>query len=398
MVNLVDLGSEGRIGARNPWQQRRFWLAIALGFVFLVLILAPVQGGSDRRGSTYSRAPSGYGAWAEAMEQRGTPLQVWEQALEDWSRNPPAAAQTLVQIYPDRPSPFQSQRLQILLDDWIRQGHTLVILGSRSRATAAPFQTQHSTDFGTVLVDTSRRQPRATVGGSGADPAVLADEFGAIVTVTPQGQGQVIAVVPPYLGANAYQSISGNYEFLAQLVDQGGEIWIDEFLHGYQALDPEEAANDPDQSGNWIQYLWETPLGLVLSQGAIAALLLIVARNRRFGVQLPWRQPQPDNTTAYIHALGAVLHKAESHQFVVETLQKQALHRLCRQLGLGIEAKTGKLTPQEKQSLKTAWGQATGRSTSALDPLLQPPTGSLTEAQLRQWLAAIDSLQIQAEN
>ncbi|MGA1262856.1 MAG: DUF4350 domain-containing protein [Prochlorothrix sp.] len=409
MANSLGLEQQGSIILGNPLRRWRTWVAVALGLLLLTVMMAPIQGGSDRRGSTYSRAPSGYGAWAAYMETRGTPLQTWEQSLEAWNQNPPPAAQTFIQIYPDLPSILQQQDLTFWLDTWVRQGHTLILLGSDSRSTTAPFRTTHPTDWGTVLIETSRRQSAENLD------ALLADQFGVIVSKSALDAGTIIEITPPYLGANAYQTLSGNYEFLAQLADRGGEIWIDEFIHGYHKLDPEESARDPQQSGDWPQYLLKTPLALILLQGTILLLLLIVAQNRRFGVQLPWQQPQSDNTMAYIQALGAVLYKAESYEFIVETIQKQELRHLQRRLGLDdrgtrrppsdsnqsattqsatTQSATTQSTtsPTQQQAIVAAWGQATGGTAADLEPLFHPPSGSVTESQVQQWLTAIDRI------
>jgi len=413
MSQSIGLSQFITISTGNPLRRWQTGLALVLALLLLTVIMAPLQGGSDRRGSTYSRAPSGYGAWASYMEARGTPLQTWEQSLEVWSQNPPPSAQTLIQIYPDRPSVLQQQNLEFWLGDWVREGHTLVVIGSDSRSTTAPFRTTHPTDWGSVLVETSRRQAAEDLD------VLLADQFGVIVSKSTLEAGTILAITPPYLGANAYQNLSGNYEFLAQLVDRGGEIWIDEFIHGYQELDPEESARDPQQSGEWPQYLLKTPLVLVFLQGTLLLLLLIVAQNRRFGVQLPWQQPQPDNTLAYIRAIGAVLYKAERYEFVVETLQKRELSHLQRCLGLDdrgtrrhsdltqsattqapptqsspIQSPPTQSTngPTQQQAIVTAWGQATGGVAADLEPLFHPPSGSITETQLQQWLDAIDRI------
>ena len=63
-------------------------IAIAVGFLILVTVIFAPNNQISQQGSTYGRDPSGYGAWAAFMEEKGTPIQRWQKPLEKLSRSP----------------------------------------------------------------------------------------------------------------------------------------------------------------------------------------------------------------------------------------------------------------------------------------------------------------------
>ena len=366
----------------------RVWAGVALAgavLAFVMVLWAPIQGGGNLRGSTYSLAPSGYGAWYAYMAERGTPVQRWEKSIDAWTETTPETTTTLIRINAQSPRDYDAYLDQQELEEWVATGHRLVVVGRSAPVTEAPFRTVHGTDQGTVVVETARRQ------SPGLDQEiVLGDGFGAIVTRTTLGEGQLVVINPPYLGANAYQGASGNFEFLAQVVSSGeGPVWVDEYLHGYQELEADAGAT-ATESGDWIQYLLATPLGLILFQGLVALGLGVIARNRRFGVKLPLVSPVEDNTAAYVQALGGVLRKAESHDFVVQMLQQAELQQVCRRLG--VVPPKGEAMP-DRDALLQAWCDQTDGSAADLQPLLDPQGQQggrrWTETQLLRWLATV---------
>jgi hypothetical protein len=370
-------------------RQRYLWIT-GLGLLLLVglvLILAPRQG-TLTNGSTYSRAPGGYGAWYAYMEQQGTPIQRWEKPLslffdqaEDGSvpAELPPAPITLMQIHSDFapfPSPLVYDRA------WLERGNVLVQLGLRARVRNVPFQQAIATPQGEVVIETRRRHALASsYSGQNQSEAnaqsLLEDEGGAIAWEEKVGDGRVIFIVTPHLAANAYQSAPGNFEFLATLLAEiGYPIYVDEYLHGYK---DEGTLQTEVQSSLWV-YLARTPIALIAAQAGILLLLLIWGLNRRLGPPNPVRSPPVDNNRAYMEALASVLRTANSTEFVVETLGKAERLNLQRALGFGN-------TPLDPALLSSAWETQTGRSPEEVRPLLYPPNPkTMTEADLQRWL------------
>ncbi|NEO70518.1 DUF4350 domain-containing protein, partial [Moorena sp. SIO3H5] len=57
--------------------------AIAIVVLMIITLVAAPANNKINSGSTYSRAPYGYGAWYAYMAKRGTPVQRWQKPFED---------------------------------------------------------------------------------------------------------------------------------------------------------------------------------------------------------------------------------------------------------------------------------------------------------------------------
>lgn len=340
------------------------WLgAIALAaIVLLSLIAAPNT--NLRSGSTYNRAPNGYGAWYAYMQQQGTTVKRWQKPFSNLEEvNKPI---TLLRVN----SEPGSTRLDRAEQKWIEKGNTLVILGVQGKVTAADFTTMQHSD-GSIRIDTRRRYAL-----SDKIPRLLGDRFGAVVWQEQVGKGQAIFAITPDLAANAYQDYPNNYKYLAQLVTQSGNpVWVDEYIHGYRDADVRDTGER-----DWLSYLVQKPLFAAFLPAVILLLVLIWAQNRRFGQAIALQTPAVDNSTAYIQALAGVLQKAESSEFVVDVVGKAEQMQLQKRLGLGQE-------PLESEIVK-AWAEQTGRSPDQLEQLLRRQTQKrrMSDKSLLIWL------------
>ena len=356
---------------------RRLWLfgAIAIGAMILLTFFAAPANNKLSSGSTYTRAPNGYGAWYAFMEERGTPVKRWQKPFENLANNTSKTPATLLRVNSQLSAPDIDKDEQ----DWVEKGNTLVVLGIRQPVTQAPFNTLHETAMGQVKINTARRN-------LSAEEKPLGDRFGSIVWQKNIGKGRIIFATTPDLAANAYQNFRGNYELLAQLVTQSEEeenssisksVWVDEYLHGYR----DTQATKGKQEQDLFSYLGKTPVFPALIQVAILLLVAIWAGNRRFGKPETLSTPVVNNSEAYIQALAAVLQKAESSEFVLEVVGKEEQRQLQKALFLGQE----QLDPQ---SLVNAWMQQTGRPAAELEQVLQLQAQKprIRETELLKWL------------
>ncbi|NJR60525.1 MAG: DUF4350 domain-containing protein [Cyanobacteria bacterium CRU_2_1] len=63
-------------------KNRRIWIgAIAIIALILISLFAAPRSNTLRDGSTYSRAPNGYGAWYTYMQEQGASIQRWQKPL-----------------------------------------------------------------------------------------------------------------------------------------------------------------------------------------------------------------------------------------------------------------------------------------------------------------------------
>ncbi|MCY7324311.1 MAG: DUF4350 domain-containing protein [Phormidesmis sp. CAN_BIN36] len=346
---------------------------IVIGAIVLLTIVAAPSSNRQASGSTFSRAPDGYGAWYAYMERQGVPIQRWQKPWTgQLTRQSPA---TFLQIVPDQSSagsiaPGSEQ------ERWVRNGNTLIILGAPAPVTDRPFTTMQPSDRGLVKIETTRRRQLGEKQNQ-----LLGDQAGAIVWQTAVGKGRIIFASTPYLAANAYQNEPGNFAFLAQLVQQNGSsIWVDEYIHGYK----EAAIAAREGKGSWTAYLTQTPLLPILVQSVVVLLVLIWATNRRFGQPMPLMSFKLDNSEAYIQALAGVLHKAGRSEFVLDGVGKHEQLQIQKALGLGS-------TMVELDEIVTAWVQQTGRPAVELEQVLKARSRPqrISEPDLLTWIKNI---------
>ena len=357
--------------------KKKWWLG-AIALILLSLLFILISTPNQQRlqdGSTYSRQPSGYGAWYAAMEQQGAKIQRWQKPVTDLIKNAPIPKQTgmtLLQIYPQ---PTGNIVLEQAERAWLALGNKLVVLGVAQPVTKAEFSTTHPTAAGLVAIQSSRRRVASSPKIQPEEEVILGDRYGAIIWQSQIGKGQLILITTPYLGANAYQKSPGNFKLLSQLVDQKNQIYIDEYLHGYR--DREEIAKAG--VGNWIAYLERTPVLVVVLQMGVIFLVFLWGYNQRLGAVVPLVTPAINNSEEYIKAIAAVLERANCPDFLVSTIGKAEQLKLQKSLGLGN-------TPVAPEILLAVWQERTGKPAKKLAEIFQqqalitqnkPPTSAI---------------------
>lgn len=383
-----------------PLNRRTVTLGLlALALLLGLMILGAPATGRSASGSTWHRGPAGYSAWYESLEQQGVTVQRWQRPVEalleqlgeaedatvTLIQNPPAGSEiqpeTLLVVLPEF---IDEQTLPSRLPwvpQWIGAGHALVVLGVKTPATAAPFSQTLTSEAGAVKIDTRRRY-----GITSNQQVILADDYGTVVwrqaIDAGRNAGQFVVAATPYLAANAYQDQPGNFALLTELVaEAGGRVWVDEYLHGYR---DQEAIAAEVGGDSWLNYLTRTPLVILVAQALAVTLIALLAFNRRLGQRRTLPTPKVDNSQAYIQALAGVLHKAGSHDFVVQTLSQAERIHLQKSLGLGEK-------PVAIAQLQAAWNEQSGRPATDLAAILNssPPRG---DRPLRDWLKQLQSL------
>lgn len=351
--------------------------ALAIGaIILLTFVMAPASSGRINSGSTYRINPDGYGAWYAYMQARKAPIQRWQKPGYDLMESEELDTPVTF-IHVD--SRFSRERragsdFNILSESektWVRQGNVLVILGVNTPVTEAPFSTLQESPVGEIKIETRRRQ-------SNASQVLLGDEFGAMVWQQNMGRGTVIYANSPYLAANAYQDMPGNYEFLANLVSEGDRpIFIDEYSHGYK----DSEVIEREQQQTLVNYFLQTPVFPAFVQGILLILVLIWAKNRRLGQLNRVSTTAVENSKAYIQALAGVLQKAGRRDFIVEVVGKEEQLQLQKALGLGSVL-------LDAETLAQAWSEKTGRPSTELMQQLQviSKPRRLGEVDLLRWL------------
>ncbi|MBD2778366.1 DUF4350 domain-containing protein [Iningainema tapete] len=360
-------------------RSKRLWVGgIALFVIILLTLLAAPSSSKINSGSTYNRAPDGYGAWYAFMQKQGVAVARWQKPFPElYVQKRPI---TLLQVN----SYTTAFQLDSQEQKWIEKGNNLVILGVYEQVTAAEFSTMQKSLVGDIKIDTTRRRTIAT-----GEKASLSDRFGAIVWEKQYGKGKVVFSTTPHLAANAYQNNISNFQYLADLVKEKGKtLLVDEYIHGYK----DNSVKQSEREGNLLSYLAKTPLFPALLQLSILLLTLIWALNRRFEKPVALKTPIIDNSEAYILALAGVLQKAESRDFVIEMVGKEEQKQLQKALLLGQE-------PLDNQTIINAWIQQTGNSATELEAVLnlQSQKHRISEKDLINWLQQWQTLRVEYE-
>lgn len=203
---------------------RKKWLIgtiilVVLGLLVLFIILTSPQQQRLNDGSTFSRQPSGYGAWYAFMEAQGAEIQRWQKPVEALISKQRTGI-TLLQVYP-------RSIAEVALDpakrSWLALGNKLVIVGVVQPVTEAEFLTTHPSDAGLVKIQSSRRRipnplmervreviPEAPSADQPQDQ-ILGDRYGSIIWQEVIDQGQIIYVTTPYLLVDIDSAILPKY-------------------------------------------------------------------------------------------------------------------------------------------------------------------------------------------
>jgi hypothetical protein len=372
----------------RPALSPRQWFTVAIlaaALLLFTLLSAPDNPQND--GSSYSRSPEGYGAWYAEVERSGQDIDRWRKPIAEidaerqniGKKSKKTPRTTFIRI-------TAKPTITPINKPWIASGNRLILIGpdqSKTRATAANFFSEQAIPSGFLKIATTRRYLPINTEKNSTREVLVADNHGPLIWKDRLGQGEVIHILPTFLAANAYQNEGQNFAYLKSLT-QGDRILMDEYIHGYR--DGETA--EKEGKGDLFEFFSKTPIALFVLQTLIILGVLIYGKNWRFGKVRTLVPPPVNNSRAYIQALSGILQKANSADFVTETLSTAQLKQLQRSLGLGT-------SPIPPETLLQTWQEQTGRSITEFQAIFLPAHRhkKLSEAELTQWLTHLQKLQ-----
>ena len=352
------------------FRQRKLWLwgVIAIVVIIILTIFTAPNSNKLMAGSTYSKEPNGYGAWYEYMSNKGVSVERWKKPFNEITKKDTSIKIAYLQVLPGEVA--VNNYLNNKQVQWIGKGNKLVILGAREPATKAPFTSNQSYNKLQIKLQTTRRKEQAK-------DSIVKDDYGAIVWREKIKQGEIIYVVSPYIAANAYREVADNYEFLAQLVNNSNQIFIDEYIHGYKDIETKKAEKQETLGNYFAKTIW-FPLGI---QGLLITIITLIFSRGRFGQPQRIKINKVDNSQAYIEALAGVLEKAESTDFVLKTINKDEQLKLQKKLGLGRKLLSTDILVNE-------WVKQTQQPREYLQQLLQisQQKKHISETDLVKWI------------
>ena len=376
--------------ALNP---RQWWTLALTSIALILLTLINAPSSPQNTGSSYSKTPEGYGAWYEYMEKNGATIDRLRKPNNAEFFNANTKNTTFIQIAVDNNS-FTGQLIDA---NWIEKGNRWIIIGAiqssskKVQATKASFTSQPNTIAGPIKIDTTRRfvktrnAPNTDTLLDRQEEPLIQDNYGTLVMKNTLGRGELIYIVPQFIAANAYQSNPANFKYLSTLA-KNDRIWLDEYMHGYRDI---ETAKE-EGKGNVFEFLAQTPIMILFTQFLIGISVLIYGKNCRFGQVKTVEPPPINNSLAYIQAMAGILQKANSTDFVTETLSKAEITKLQRNLGLGT-------FPQAPATIIKLWTEKTGRSSRELEQIFNAlhRQQKLSEAELTKWLTLLQNIAAQ---
>jgi hypothetical protein len=220
-------------------------------------------------------------------------------------------------LAPDRLSISETETKQLL--EWVKQGNTLLFAPGRfdERLTKSLGVKLHQRPARKASVP-SVASTELTAGVEGV--SVLSgdriltkrndvvrhfgDRAGAVVASIPEGEGTAIVVSDPYIMTNAGLPEAGNLDLLVNILlshaTDAKTVYFDEYHHGFK------------RRPSVLHLLRGTSLGWALLQVALAAILLMISRARRFGQPKPVLRESHRSSLEYVTSLAGIYQSARA--------------------------------------------------------------------------------------
>jgi len=217
--------------------------------------------------------------------------------------------------------------------EWIQQGNTLLFAPGRSedQLTKALGITRRQRQSGEAFIaPVSSTNLTAGIQGVSVqsgnrvltrrNDAVrhFGDSAGGVVVSMSEGAGTVIVVSDPYLVTNAGLPVAGNLDLFVNILFSHAAgaktVYFDEYHHGFE------------RRPSIFHLLAGTSLGWALLQVAIAAILLMFSRARRFGQPKPMLKGTHRSSLEYVTSLAGIYQSARASDQVLSNLYNRLMH------------------------------------------------------------------------
>ncbi len=284
----------------------------------------------------------------------------------------------------------------VTLQDWLRQGHTALLLSSdlsdgsngpdafaqalgitvnplSGRSGRTEFAPQQPTAETQGVLSLHSDAPARIVQSLPTGVALFGDSAGPVVLTQAYGKGRLYVVADGAFASNANLGRAENARFLANLLARyappGAAVLFDEYHHGDAAL-----SNDGS--------LWGAlggPLQLVLIQLGLAALMGVGYLAVRFGPPVPLLQGVSRTTAEYVTSLAGLYQRAGASTTALDTLYRGFLRDLCARLALAPDVGLEQLAAAAARGGRTDRQRLRGLLAACEGHL---DTGKVTEADL----------------
>lgn len=315
------------------------WITLGLFVLLIAVVLASGSGDEEPR-VRYDPSDAGSEGLLALrlwLEEMGYQVETMSAAF----RIPPGADMLIV--YPNR-TPYLSEEADALTR-WVRQGHTLVLVGPDSADTALieafGVRSEELPELNPGL-ELRQRQPLlpdapASLGELGFEPALNLDAAPAAVPVVATDEGHVTAAVQS-VGRGTVWHLSSRHDFtngdlqenldagvivpvLLRDVPAGGQIVFDTY-HLFEA----DVAAQP-QNASLRGWLYGTPVGRALLFAVGVVFVYFALQGIRLGPPLPTHSETRRREAAeYVTAIASLQRRAGHHRSIADH-HKQRLKR-----------------------------------------------------------------------
>ncbi len=318
---------------------------LALGLLLLLVAVTVLAALAESRQqadlpdlATFSSQPEGARALRLWLEEEGYRLREMESST---FAVPPATDLALV-LEPVPPGITEEE--WAVLDEWVEEGGTLVLLGEGFGAAFAASHYELEIDYqqpageiafaapwlGSPPFTAAALRPRASLSGQREEySTLLAGDDAPLLVAFPQGEGLVVFGTLAFPLSNAGLKMGDNPALalnIASLAGEGGAIWFDEWHHGMRGV---------AEGGGPGQWLRRTPAGRALLYSAAVLFGALVLSGRRFGRPVPLARPGRRRAPLeHIVAVANLSRRAGHRQAVLRQYHGQLKRELGRRYRL----------------------------------------------------------------
>lgn len=148
------------------------------------------------------------------------------------------------------------------------------------------------------------------------------DKAGVVVISLPEGAGTAIVLSDPYLMSNSGLQEGDNLNLLVNiLLSYAGDtetVYFDEYHHGFE------------KRQTVLHLLKGTSLGWALVQVAVAVIMLMYSRGRRFGGPKPALKETHRSSTEYVTSLANIYQAAQASDIALSNLHERLTRSIRR--------------------------------------------------------------------
>jgi Domain of unknown function (DUF4350) len=295
----------------RPW---RVGLAVVAAIVIVdvaLRVLGTLTGGTPGgpRSSSFATAPAGVAAYAELLGRIGHPV---DQARTLPRQTPPSPAATVLLLDPAAVAPEDAHALV----SFVRAGGRLVVSGLPAHSLGELVSRPPTRTRGSRLVRVRGLRIRT-------DGVVWRGQ--ALLVTRRLGIGTVYLLPDASPLQNRLLGSSDNAALGLELAGQRSRPV--EFLESYHGYGKAAGLST-------LPLAWKLLLGGL----ALAALVWLVARGRRFGPPEPERRSLPPPRREYVDSLAAVLLRGGRREGSVEPVRREARRCLASRAALPVDA------------------------------------------------------------